>query len=76
MLLVEQNIRFGLRLADSACLLQRGRIVYSGATGDLDSDQLASYLGVGRLLRDDLVKGLDKPAAKKPRQARTRTALS
>lgn len=76
MLLVEQNIRFGLRLADSACLLQRGRIVYSGATGDLDSDQLAAYLGVGRLLRDDLSKGLNKPAAKQPRRTRTRTALS
>ena len=63
MLLVEQNIRFGLRLADSACLLQRGRIVYSGQTGELDSEQLASYLGVGRLLRSDLAHALgsDKP---------------
>jgi branched-chain amino acid transport system ATP-binding protein len=58
MLLVEQNIRFGLRLADSACLLQRGRIVYSGNTADLDSGQLASYLGVGRLLTGDLSHGL------------------
>lgn len=58
MLLVEQNIRFGLRLADSACLLQRGRIVYSGSTADLDSEQLASYLGVGRLLAGDLAHGL------------------
>lgn len=58
MLVVEQNIRFGLRLSDQACLLQRGRIVYSGATGDLDSEQLASYLGVGRLLSDDLAVGL------------------
>ena len=68
MLLVEQNIRFGLRLADSALLLQRGRIVYSGATGDLDSDQLASYLGVGRLLRDDLTAGLRNPPTAKPRR--------
>jgi branched-chain amino acid transport system ATP-binding protein len=60
MLLVEQNIRFGLRLADNACLLQRGRIVYSGSTGDLDSEQLATYLGVGRLLRGDLDVGLDR----------------
>ena len=62
MVLVEQNIRFGLRLADTACLLQRGRIVYSGATGDLDADQLASYLGVGRLLAGDLAEGLGQRA--------------
>jgi len=61
MLLVEQNIRFGLRLADSACLLQKGRIVYSGETASLDQDRLATYLGVGRLLRDDLSAGLDRP---------------
>jgi len=64
MLLVEQNIRFGLRLADTACLLQRGRIVYSGGTGDLDSEQLASYLGVGRLLRQDLDVGLRRSPAR------------
>ncbi len=60
MLLVEQNIRFGLRLADSACLLQKGRIVYSGATAELDEDRLATYLGVGRLLSRDLSTGLGK----------------
>ena len=76
MLLVEQNIRFGLRLSDSACLLQRGRIVYSGATGQLDSEQLASYLGVGRLLHDDLAQGLGTEKAKPARRPRTRTALS
>src|SRR5206468_9658124 len=62
MLLVEQNIRFGLRLADSACLLQKGRIVYSGPTADLDQARLATYLGVGRLLSDDLSVGLGRPA--------------
>ena len=36
MLLVEQNIRFGLRLADHAVLLQRGRVVYEGKSGELD----------------------------------------
>ena len=57
-MLVEQNIRFGLRLADQACLLQKGRVVYSGATATLDQDRLASYLGVGRLLSLDLRRGL------------------
>jgi branched-chain amino acid transport system ATP-binding protein len=65
MLLVEQNIRFGLRLADSACLLQKGRIVYSGPTGDLDQERLATYLGVGRLLSDDLSVGLGQQQARK-----------
>ena len=60
MLLVEQNIRFGLRLADTACLLQKGRIVHSGATGELDQEQLARHLGVGRLLAGELA-----PIAKK-----------
>jgi branched-chain amino acid transport system ATP-binding protein len=60
MLLVEQNIRFGLRLADHACLLQKGRIVYSGTTESLDQERLATYLGVGRLLADDLSAGLSE----------------
>jgi branched-chain amino acid transport system ATP-binding protein len=65
MLLVEQNIRFGLRLADSACLLQKGRIVYSGPTTDLDQERFAAYLGVGRLLSDDLSVGLGRRRARR-----------
>ncbi|HET7530390.1 MAG TPA: ABC transporter ATP-binding protein [Mycobacteriales bacterium] len=74
MLLVEQNIRFGLRLSDSACLLQKGRIVYSGDTGSLDQERLATYLGVGRLLEQDLASGLGKPAARKKAVPRRRSA--
>ena len=70
MLLVEQNIRFGLRLADAACLLQKGRIVYSGPTADLDQERLATYLGVGRLLSDDLSAGLGRQRTTK-RSAKT-----
>jgi len=65
MLLVEQNIRFGLRLTDAACLLQKGRIVYSGPTTDLNQERLATYLGVGRLLADDLSAGLGRQRVKK-----------
>lgn len=64
MLLVEQNIRFGLRLTDTACLLQRGRVVYSGPTASLDQERLGTYLGVGRLLKDDLARGLKRGRAK------------
>jgi branched-chain amino acid transport system ATP-binding protein len=78
MLLVEQNIRFGLRLSDSACLLQRGRVVYSGDTASLDQERLGTYLGVGRLLADDLKKGLgdSAPAPKKRATARKRASSS
>jgi branched-chain amino acid transport system ATP-binding protein len=50
MVLVEQNVAFGLRLADTAHVLQTGRVVYSGPVADLEADRLASLLGVGRLL--------------------------
>lgn len=72
MLLVEQNIRFGLRLADTACLLQRGRIVYEGAVDTLDQDKLAMHLGVGRLLSRDLSAGLGAKAPAKKTAANKR----
>ncbi len=50
MVLVEQNVTFGLQLADRAHILQTGRIVYSGDVGALDQDALAGYLGIGRML--------------------------
>jgi len=73
MLLVEQNIRFGLRLSERACLLQKGRVVYSGSREDLDQERLAQYLGVGRLLSSDLSAGLDKPKRRSaPRRPKTK----
>jgi len=68
LLLVEQNIRFGLRLADDVVLLQRGRIAYSGEVSTLDQDTLADHLGVGRLLRRDLSAGLDRSTPRAPRR--------
>ncbi|MFN2626749.1 MAG: ABC transporter ATP-binding protein [Mycobacteriales bacterium] len=67
MVLVEQNVSFGLRLAETAHILQVGRIVYSGAVSDLDQAQVASYLGVGRLLRAGVATSLTvrKRVAKK-----------
>lgn len=58
MLLIEQNVRFGLQLAQRAVILQTGRVVYAGDTASLDQDRLASLLGMGRMLKrttDDLV---------------------
>jgi branched-chain amino acid transport system ATP-binding protein len=50
MVLVEQNVGFGLRLSDTAFLLQRGTVVHKGPAAELDSEKLAYHLGVGRLL--------------------------
>jgi branched-chain amino acid transport system ATP-binding protein len=50
MVLVEQNIAFGLEVVDTAHILQTGRIVYSGDVGALDQSTLARYLGIGRML--------------------------
>jgi branched-chain amino acid transport system ATP-binding protein len=50
MVLVEQNIGFGLRLADRAHLLQSGTVVHSGPVRELDQQRLAEHLGVGRML--------------------------
>ncbi|HEX7156158.1 MAG TPA: ABC transporter ATP-binding protein [Burkholderiaceae bacterium] len=46
-LLVEQNARLALDLADRACLIETGRIVRSGAAGRIRGDEAVrrSYLG-------------------------------
>jgi branched-chain amino acid transport system ATP-binding protein len=49
-LLIEQNVAFGLRLVDTANLLQAGRVVHSGPTSSLDPNLLAERLGIGRML--------------------------
>jgi ABC-type multidrug transport system ATPase subunit len=50
MLLVEQNVTFGLKLVNTAHIMQRGRIVYQGEVASLDRERVAEYLGIGRLL--------------------------
>ena len=51
MLLIEQNVRFGLQLVDQANIMQSGRVVYAGATASLDEERVAAMLGIGRMLR-------------------------
>jgi branched-chain amino acid transport system ATP-binding protein len=67
MVLVEQNVAFGLRLVDTAHLLQSGRVVYEGPVGSLDRDTLAGHLGIGSMLQRSVAGAL---ATKAP--ARTR----
>lgn len=50
MVLVEQNVAFGLQLVDDVNVLQVGRVVYRGPVAGLDQAALAGYLGIGRLL--------------------------
>ena len=49
-LLVEQNIRAALALADQVCVLQKGAIAYAGQADRLDRDELARLLGIGDLV--------------------------
>ena len=50
MVLVEQNVAFGLSLVDTAHLLQTGRVVHSAPVDALDEATLATHLGIGRVL--------------------------
>ena len=50
MVVVEQNVAFGLRLVSRANIMQTGRVVHSCAVDDLDADTLARHLGIGRML--------------------------
>ena len=50
-LLVEQNVTFGLKLVDTAHLLRGGRVVYNGDVATLDRERVVRELGIGRLLR-------------------------
>lgn len=50
MVLVEQNVTFGLRLAGTVCLMQSGRVLHCGPVAELDQEMLARQLGIGRML--------------------------
>ena len=45
-LLVEQKLPFARRVADRYCILDKGRVLSSGAVGDLDDDLARTYLSV------------------------------
>jgi branched-chain amino acid transport system ATP-binding protein len=60
MVLVEQNVTFGLRLVERAAIMQSGRVVYEGAVASLDTARVATLLGVGRLLGPRLERMMGK----------------
>ena len=45
-LLVEQKLAFARRVADSFCIMDKGRVVTSGSIGDLDEGLVKTYLTV------------------------------
>jgi branched-chain amino acid transport system ATP-binding protein len=51
MVLVEQNVAFGLSLVDTAHLMQTGRVVHSSPVAELDDATLATHLGIGKVLQ-------------------------
>ena len=51
MVLVEQNVAFGLSLVDTAHLMQTGVVVHSAPVDELDEATLATHLGIGRVLQ-------------------------
>jgi branched-chain amino acid transport system ATP-binding protein len=58
MVLVEQNVAFGLQLVDTVHVLQTGRVVHRGPVAGLDQDTLARYLGIGRLLGGGIARSI------------------
>ena len=58
MVLVEQNVAFGLELANRAHILQLGRVVHEGPVDELDQSTLARHLGIGRMLGSTTSKAL------------------
>lgn len=73
MVLVEQNIAFGLSLVDTAHLLQTGVVVHSAPVDELDDDTLATHLGIGKVLQAATGQALAArqsiPAQKAPARA-------
>lgn len=45
-LVAEQNMKFALKVSDSCCILEKGRIVYSDKTADIPQEVFTKYLGV------------------------------
>ncbi|MCU1590588.1 MAG: transporter related [Frankiales bacterium] len=68
MVLVEQNIAFGLSLVDTAHLMQTGTVVHSGPVAELDDQTLATHLGIGRVLQAAAGSALAARQAPRPKE--------
>lgn len=74
MLLVEQNVGFGLRLARTVHLMQSGRVVHRGPVEGLDEALLAERLGIGPVLRSATSTALATRNTRNTETARRRSA--
>jgi branched-chain amino acid transport system ATP-binding protein len=74
MVLVEQNIAFGLSLVDTAHLLQTGVVVHSAPVDELDDDTLATHLGIGKVLQAATGQALASRQERPPTPARRKPA--
>ncbi|HVF31514.1 MAG TPA: ABC transporter ATP-binding protein [Acidimicrobiales bacterium] len=72
MVLVEQNVAFGLQLVDTVHVLQVGRVVHRGPVAGLDQEALAGYLGIGRLLGGGVATSIAGRATTTATRRRTR----
>ena len=75
MVLIEQNVRFGLQLAHRATVLQSGRVVHAGATDSLEEDRVAALLGIGPMLRRSTADLLTAAPPRPTRRRRRRAPL-
>ncbi len=67
MVLVEQNVAFGLSLVDTAHLMQTGTVVHSAPVAELDDQTLATHLGIGTVLQAATGKALSERKPAKPK---------
>ena len=70
MVLVEQNVAFGLQLVDHVNVLQVGRVVHRGPVAGLDQEALAGYLGIGRLLGGGIARSIQGRGRRRTRRRR------
>lgn len=68
MLMVEQNVGFGLELADDVFVMEKGQVVYRHEAAELDRDRVAALLGIGGLLAED--EAVPEPQATRPLRTR------
>ena len=76
MLLVEQNTRFALDLADRILVMRQGVVVHDASSDDVDHADLAELLGIGRLLATSVAgrAPVKTPAASKAPTKRKATS--
>lgn len=74
LLMVEQNVGFGLELADDVFVLEKGRVVYTDTADRLDTSRVAELLGIGQLLSAPRASTRRRPARRRGTPVRSAAA--